>query len=163
MSRINSRRDSHRQSYGVFAVKVFAVLTFLTQSLFAWSQLSEEAAIRHYDNMPPPGTPNAQTASYFKLLASTKGRNDEYSVPVIIWDPDCVKPRCQVMSRVTHETEFYEAPGRLLDPDKLEANTIYEVVSVGFDNKSSGLVTIVFMMPTDYESYTGPGQEKELN
>lgn len=161
MIRNSNTSDSQQNSYGLVIAQFLLSLVLLALPLTAWSQLSEEEAARHYDNMPPPRTPNAQTASYLKLLASTKGRNSDYSVPVIIWEPDCHKPRCQIMSRITQDTEFYEPPGRQLDADKLEANKIYEIVSVGFHNKSSGLVTSVFMMPQDYESYTGPDQENE--
>ncbi|MFK7734142.1 MAG: hypothetical protein AB8B48_21145 [Pseudomonadales bacterium] len=123
-------------------------------------KLDAQAAIRHYDNMPPPGTPNAQTATYFKMLAATKGRRGEYSVPVVIWEPDCVRPRCQVMSRITQDTQFFKPPGTELDANDLKANTTYEIWSASFHERSSGLVTQVFMMPQDYESYTGPGQEE---
>lgn len=92
--------------------------------------------------------PNAIPASVFRLVDSVRSTKiDGYGAPIKLWEEGCKRAQCELRSRIDQNTQLYDREGKLKSIKTLKAHKNYTAIAVRFDDRGSGRIDSIYLMP----------------
>lgn len=92
--------------------------------------------------------PNSAPTMHLRVVGfAAHGAGSEFSIPVKVAEEQCTSAKCEISSRLDNGTEIVTGEGDVINAQSLKMHHTYKAISVRFDDRGSGLVEQVILMP----------------